>query len=291
VVAVTNAASGRADERDITAVGYVPDATSPLATKRIITTATRIRRLDPPCALCLGGEATGAAPTLRIGGTAAVNGSDAAGDPVAVYCAGQAPTSAILTTGLVIPSGAPDIVAPPGGTSISASASPASFEAFTLADADLAVLKSLAKANGTYYQGAQVFASPPLDGIVFVDTPSGRPLDPSSPSSDFFEVDVHGAWTTGWRGWFIVAGSLRLGGQVDMTGLVYAQNAVRADGDARIRGAIIAGHRAGADPSHVASEGASGRITYDCPAVRGGGGVLPRSWFLKPGSYREISEL
>jgi hypothetical protein len=292
VVAVTTAASGRADERDIAAVGYVADATSPLATKRIVTTATRLKRLDPPCALCLGGEAPAdSTPTLHLGATASVHGSNVAADPAAVYCAGQAPSSAILTTGLVVPSGAADVVAPPGGTAVSADASATSFAPFTLADADIAVLKVLARANGTYYQGAHVFATPPPDGIVFVDTPSGQPLSPSSPSSDLVEVDVRGTWATGWRGWFIVAGSLRVTGQVDLTGLVYAQDAVRYEGDGRIRGAIVAGHRIGTGASHIASEGGRSLVAYDCPAVRSGGGTLAQGWFVKPGSYREVSEL
>jgi hypothetical protein len=293
IVTVANAASGKPNERDVTAVGYVPDAANPRAIKKIQTTVMKMKWLDPPCALCLGGESPPATTsTLQVGGNATVNGSNAAGSPTATYCAGQTPTSTIMTTGVVSTNGSPDIIAPPSGSPIAQGVPKTTFESFTLTDADMTVLKEMAKANGTYYQGAQTFTSPPPDGIVFIDTPSGNPLTTSSPSSDLFEVDVHGNWSTGWRGWFIVAGSLQISGQIDMTGLIYAQNdlSYHGQGNGRLRGAIIASNRVDAVSSQVDSEDiGNGKLTYDCPAVRDGGGVIPQNWFVKPGTYKEVA--
>lgn len=293
VVAVANAASGKANERDVTATGYVPDATNPKAIKRITTTVTKIKLLDPPCALCLGGESPGnGVSTLQVGGNASINGSNAAGSPPATYCAGQTPTSTILTTGVVSTNGSPDITAPPAGSSITQNEPKSTFDAFTLTDADFAVLRDMAKANGTYYTGAQTFSEPPPNGIVVVDTPSGNPLSSSSPSSDLFTVTIHGNWSTGFRGWIVVAGSLYISGQIDITGLVYAQNDIsyHGQGESRIRGAIIASNRVDTVSSQVDSEDiGNGRLTYDCQAVRDGGGSISQNWFVKPGTYKEVA--
>lgn len=293
IVSVANAASGRPNERDIVSVGFVPAPGNPRAVKRIAATAMKLTWLDPPCALCLGGESPdGITPVVQITGNTAVNASDAAGPTPATYCAGQVPASAILTTGVVANSGNPAISAPPAGTSIIQGEGRPAFATFTLSDSDLAILRVLARANGTYYQGAQTFTAPPPNGLVFIDTLSGNPLTHSSPPSDLFEVDIHGNWSNGWRGWFIAAGRIRLAGQIDMTGLIYSQNTIEAQlqGEGRVRGAIIASQRIEAVSSLVGSgDVGGGGLTYDCPAVRSGGGALPGNWFLKPGTYREVA--
>jgi hypothetical protein len=295
VVAVTHAASGLAHERDLAAVGYVPDAAHPRAVKKIRATAMRVKWLAPPCALCLGGESpTGATSALQLGARATVNASTAAGIPPASYCSSQAPSSAIMSTGVVSTQGTPDVVAPPGGEGTVQGAPATVFASFTLTDADLAVLKGLARDNATYYRGAQRFTSPPPDGIVFIDTPSGNPLTASSPAADLFTVDIEGAWASGWRGWLIVAGGLRMRGQIDMTGLIYVQSDLhyQGQGNGRLRGAIIASNRLDVASNQVdADELGAGALTYDCPAVRDGGGTIPQHWFLKPGSYREVAGL
>jgi hypothetical protein len=294
VVRVSSAASGRPNERDIVAVGYVPDAATARAVKRITATAMKFLAFDPPCAICLGGESPpGTESLLQVGGNAYVNGSTSTGTPPASYCAGQTPTSAILTTGRVRTNGSPDIYAPTGGSEIVEYIPKDTFEPFTLTDADMATLKAIAKARGTYYQGSRTFTSPPPDGIVFIDTPSGNPLSASSPSSDMITLDIHGNWSTGWRGWMIVAGSAEISGRVNMTGLIYVQNdiSIHGNGNLRIRGAVIAQNRVDTVSSQVDSEDiGNGRLTYDCPAVRNGGGVLSENWFVKPGTYREVAE-
>lgn len=295
VVQVAAAASGQPNERDLVSVGYVPNADSPLAVKRITTTAMRFKNLAPPCAVCLGGESpNGTQSVLQVGSNARVNGSSATGDAPATYCAGQTPTATILTTGVVDTSGNPDIYAPPGGAAVTEHEPRSTFESFTLLDHEIAVLKTIARSRGTYYQGSQTFTSPPPDGLVFVDTPSGNPLSIDSPAGDTnVVVDIHGSWSSGWRGWLIVAGSVDISGQIDMSGLIYAQNdiSIHGSGDGRIRGAVIAQNRVDTVSSQIDSDGVgAGALTYDCEAVRTGGGTIPEHWFVKPGTYREVAE-
>jgi len=53
---VTVANGAAANERNITAVGFVPNHTNPIAIKKIQTTVTHIKIPTPPCAVCAGGE-------------------------------------------------------------------------------------------------------------------------------------------------------------------------------------------------------------------------------------------
>jgi hypothetical protein len=281
----------------ITSVGYVPNAAAPRAIKKIQVDAMRVKFSGnggtPPCALCLGGESPpGQQSSLQIGGSATVNASSKSGSPRASYCSGQTPTSAILSTGTVVTSGNPKITGPPGGAAIGQNAASSVFTPFTLTDAEMQVLKARAKAQGTYYQGSQTWTSPPPNGIVFVDTPSGQPFTASSPSSDRLTVNIRGTWTRAWSGWLIVAGTLDIQGGMTLTGLLYAQNDVAYNGTStgRISGAIIAQNRLDALSSQVDSDGqGNGRITYNCPSIRNGGGAVGTSWFSKPGTYMEVT--
>jgi hypothetical protein len=287
VVLVSHAASGRLNERSVSSIGYVPDATRPRARKRLDITAMRLKRLDPPCAVCIGGEAPeGTASALRLGDGVTVDGSDRNGG--AAYCGTSTPTSAVRVAGTVDTTGTPNIVAPAGGAAIEPAASPSSASPFMLADADIETLKVLARARGTYYRGSQTFTAAPPHGLVFVDTPSGRALNSSSPMSDLIEVHASGTWTVAWRGWLVVAGNLRVTGQVDVTGLLYAQNSVAlGPGEGRVRGAVIAANRVDTTSNTLDGNGSS--VTYDCPAVRSGGGTLSEHWFIRPGSYSEVA--
>src|SRR5207245_5635211 len=70
---VTVAAGGAVNERTITAVGYVPDNVNPVAIKKIQTTVTHVKFLDPPCAVCAGGEAPpGSTTNVQVGGSASI---------------------------------------------------------------------------------------------------------------------------------------------------------------------------------------------------------------------------
>src|SRR5438477_1218276 len=288
IVTVTN--GGAANERNITAVGYVPNNVNPIAIKKIQTTVTKVKFLDPPCAVCAGGEQPpGTSTQIQVGGSASITASTAQG---AQYCAGVTPTSAAYSQGTVGTNGHPSLTGPTGATDGIAQNQPNSnFTNFLFTDSDMAVLKSLAKQNGTYYQGDQTWTSPPPGGIIFVDTPSGNVLTNSSPSSDMITVDVHGNWASGWNGWLVVAGSIHVSGNITMNGLLYAQNDVtlHGAGGGSITGAVISTNRVDTTSTNVDTDDiGNAPISYNCPSVRSGGGTIPQGWFVKPGTIKEV---
>ena len=287
---VTVAAGGAVNERTITAVGYVPDNVNPVAIKKIQTTVTKVKWLDPPCAICAGGEnPPGTATNVQIGGSASITASTAGG---AQYCPGVTPTAATYSQGAINTNGNPSIVGPSTGTALAANQPNSNFAPFILTDSDMAVLKSLAKQNGTYYQGNQTWTSPPPNGIIFVDTPSGNVLNNSSPSSDLITVDIHGNWSAGWNGWLVVAGTIQISGNTSLNGLIYAQNDVNLHGagGGNITGAVISTNRVDTSSTNIdTNDIGNAPITYNCPSVRTGGGTIPQNWFVKPGTYTEVS--
>ncbi|HEU4370836.1 MAG TPA: hypothetical protein VFV05_21655 [Methylomirabilota bacterium] len=285
---VTVADGPSAHEKVVTAVGWVPNNVSPLAVKKIQVRAIRIRRIDPPCAICAGGESPpGTSAEIRVGGSATVNASPATG---ASYCPGVTPLAGVMAQGSVTVNGSPNLSAPPGGTATAPNTPGSTFSPFLLTDSDMAYLKGLAKDNGTYYQGNTTFTSPPKDGIVFIDTPSGNPLTPTSPSSDLITLQIHGTWPTGFNGWIIVAGSATIQGDAKITGLVYAQNDVTLNGlgTGAITGAVISTNRLDTSSTNIDS-GSIGQapLTYDCGAIRTGGGSIPQGWSMRPGTFVE----
>ena len=288
IVTVTN--GGAANERNITAVGYVPNNVNPIAIKKIQTTVTKVKFLDPPCAVCAGGEQPpGTSTQIQVGGLASITASTAQG---AQYCAGVTPTAAAYAQGPINTNGRPNITGPAGGSDVAPNQPNSSFGSFQFSDSDIAMLKSLARQNGTYYQGSQQWTSPPPNGIVFVDTPSGNVLTNSSPSSDLITVNVRGNWSSGWNGWLVVAGTIDISGNITMNGLIYAQNDVslRGAGAGSITGAVISTNRVDAASTNVDTDDiGNAPITYNCPSVRSGGGTIPQNWFVKPGTYKEVS--
>jgi Tfp pilus assembly protein PilX len=286
-VTVTNGAA--VNERNIEAVGYVPTAANPIAIKKISTTVTRLKKLDPPCAVCAGGEApVGITTNIRIGGSAEITAANTGNN----YCAGVTPQAAAYSAGSVNTNGNPDLTGPSGGSAIKTNQPQSNFTDFMFSDYDMAVLKALAKANGTYYQGNQTWSSPPPNGIVFVDTPSGNPLSITSPSSDLITVDIHGNWSQGWNGWLIVAGSIDMSGNRHMSGLIYAQNdiSMHGSGNGSITGAVISTNRIDSQSTNVDTDAlGNAPVFYNCRSVRDGGGTIPQNWFIKPGTYREVS--
>jgi len=284
-VTVTNGVA--TNERNITAVGYVPNHTNPIAIKKIQTTVTHIKIPTPPCAVCAGGEAPpGMSTNIQIGGSASITASTAQG---AQYCAGSTPTAAAYSAGTIGSNGSPNITGPAGGSNVATGQS--NFN-FLFNDSDIAALKALAKQNGTYYQGSQQWTSPPPNGIVFVDTPSGNVLTNNSPTSDVITVDIHGNWPQGWSGWLIVAGSIDISGNANLTGLVYAQNDVtlHGNGNGAINGAVVSTNRMDTLSTNIDTDDiGNAPVTYNCPAVKNGGGAVPINWFVKPGSFREVS--
>ncbi len=282
------------NERVIIAVGYIPNHTNPTAQKVIRLTASRFKKLDPPCAICAGGEQPpGATTDIRIGGSAHVKASAAGG---AQFCAdAPLPQAAAMSQGTISTNGTPELSAPPGGQGSMSGVPAGTFNSFIFSDAEMAMLRDMAKATGTYLKGEQSysFSSPPPNGIVFIDTPSGNPFSNNSPSSDIVNVDIHGNWSQGWSGWLIVAGSVQLSGNVMMTGLLYAQNDVtlHGTGNSGFTGAVISTNRMDTTSTRVADVEDIGNapITYDCPAVRDGGGTISQRWFPKSGTFREVA--
>jgi hypothetical protein len=284
---VTVADGAQVNQKLVTAVGYVPTATSPIAVRKLKATVTRLSWINPLCGLCAGGE-TPPPPVLptkiQVGGSATVNGAGPT-------CAGVTPTAAVASTGTVATNGNPTLTPPTGG---SAALNSASFPStMILSNSDFAALRAMAQnlGAGHYYQGNQHWTSPPPNGLIVVDTPSGNPLSNSSPASDLITLDISGNWSSGWNGWLVVAGTIYIHGSITMSGLIYAQNDVNLHGvgGGGITGAIVSANRVYTQSSNLDVDIGNMMITYNCPVVRNGGGQLSQNWFMMPGTYQEIS--
>ena len=288
---VTVANGAFANERDIIAVGYVPNHTNPIAIKKIQTTVTHIKVVPPPCAVCAGGESpAGTTTNIQIGGAASITASAAQG---AQTCAGVPVYAAAYSAGTIGSNGTPNVTGPTGGQNVMTNMPASSFSNFLFSDNDFATLKAFAKQNGTYYQGSQTWTSPPPNGIIVVDTPSGNPLTSNSPDSDkSVVVDIHGDWPQGWSGWLVVAGSVWISGNAQLSGLVYAQNDVtlHGNGNGNVTGAVVSTNRVDSQSTNIDTDDTGNApVTYNCPAVQSGGGAVPINWFVKPGSFREVA--
>jgi hypothetical protein len=224
------------------------------------------------------------ATKIQVGGSASVNGAGPT-------CAGVTPTAAVASTGTVATNGNPTLTPPAGG---SATLNTASFPStMSLSNADFATLKAMAQnlGAGHYYKGNQTWTSPPPNGLIVVDTLSGNPLSNSSPASDLITLDISGNWSSGWSGWLIVAGTIYSHGNITMNGLIYAQNDINlhGSGSGTITGAVISANRVYTQSSNIDIDIGNTPITYNCPAVRNGGGQLSQNWFVMPGTYQEVS--
>jgi len=295
------------NEKVVTAVGFVPNQNNPTAIKKVQVRVIKFKHLDPPCAMCAGGEAPPGTDTdVRIGGTATITGAsngippgapgsnfclDSSGNPVPV-------TGTVMSQGTTITNGSPNITAPPPpGTALQPGVPQSTFSPFLLKDADLALLKSAAKANNTYFQppvggdGVVSLTSPPKNGIVFVDTVSGNPLTSSSPADDIPTLRINGNWAApGFSGWIVVAGSASIQGDIKITGLVYVQNDIQLNGlgTGAINGAVISTNRVDTSSTNIDTvDIGQAPLAYDCMAVRTGGGALPQSWTVEAGTYVE----
>jgi Tfp pilus assembly protein PilX len=290
---VTVANGAASNIKIVTAVGYVPNATNPVAIKKIVTQVTRLKWIDPLCGLCAGGEQPpGDSTTVKVGGTATVNASQSGQGkvPAGAYCSGVMPQAAVASTGTVVTNGTPNLYAPPGGYAQENNATYPS--GMLLSNADTATLKAMAMAQGTYYKGNPPWNGgvPPKNGIIFVDTTDGSVLTNSTPTANIPTVTIHGNGT--WSGWLVVAGSLDISGNIQMSGLIYAQNdaTLHGIGTGQIQGAIITTNRIDTSSTNIDStDTGQAPVVYNCPAVRNGGGVLSQNWFVMPGTYRDVS--
>ena len=296
-VTVTN--GSQSNERGVVAVGWVPNDTAPAgqarAHQRITATLAKVRFLDPPCALCVRGD-------LDVGGNSTV---DSRSDTT---CGNKSGT---ITTGTTtIGSGAADVwgadgnntrnqtgTAPPADIVNGYSA--ASFDSYLFTSSDLDALKAIAKARGTYYQGAVTFNSSfqMPNGIIFVDTTTGNNITASTPTSEFASLSIHGgapADASGiFSGWIISNGGINISGDFRMHGMVYAVNdiAYTGTGTGEIVGQMISQNIRDTVATTIdTNTGGNAAITYNCAYAKTGGGQIPQSWFLKAGTYKEVAD-
>jgi hypothetical protein len=293
------------NERDVNTVGWAPTSAAtdprPKAHRRIHLVLTKPKWLDPPAALSVRGEA-------RISGSVLI---DARSD------ASCGPKAGIYTTDDTNRSGSADIYGYGNTTPNQTTGSPADimanqptsvFDNSVFTDADLDQLKALAKCCGTYIgpgspgswssSASITFNSSnklPKDGLIFVDTRTGANPTSTTSDSDMADVRITGnaapAGQTEWRGWLIVNGRLDWQGNTKARGLVYAQNDLSWSGTETIYGAVISRNVKDTSSTNIDST-LSGNTTiiYNCSEARSGAGTIPQGWFLKAGTYRELSD-
>ncbi len=270
------------NERQVVSVGWAPTDNGgdlrPKGQRRVTAILWRVRipAEIAPCALCAIGDLTlddavtvDSRADLRCGGKWGAWSSGTAS---------LAPGAQILgPDGNGVPNEAGDYQqGQPAGT-----ATAWSFEA-----ADLLALKRLARARGTYYQGAVVFDSshPAPDGLVFVDTSTGGPVTGSTPADQMARVEIRGG---GFKGWLVVAGALEVSGDARIRGLAYAMDGFTYRGEAPggIEGQVVAAGLGGGGVS-FSRTGGGAALRFDCAAARDGDGTVPTGWRIKAGSYR-----
>lgn len=267
-------------QRQVIATGLVPGDSGPLGRARqdISATAIRLRFPSPPAAITVRGD-------LLVGAGVVVDGS---GDGA---CGSQAGSWSSGTTTL----GAGSHVQGRDGD-VRQVQDVQGFDERTFSASELGAMKALARARGTYYQGPVSFDGrrPLPDGLIFVDTVSGRPITEATPDTDLAAVSLGEGAAAGpsgvVRGWIVVNGSLAIGGDVVLEGLAFAADRFSQAGTARIRGSVMAGHVRSTAPSLIEARPTAGpALAASCEVGRTGGGVIPQRWIVKPGSYREAA--
>jgi hypothetical protein len=284
-------------EVEVESVGWTSGDRDRARTHRRVT--ARLMRLPDlgrraPCALCVRGD-------VEVRDTAVVS---AAGDTSCGPKAGAAATGLVTVAGQGRVWGADGNSWPNQPSDL---ATVPDLDAATLDSDALAALKVLARSRGTYYgpgsppPGQSVWtgrvrfdgANPvPGDGVIFVDTLSGRPPAAGQPG-DYATVEFQGAAFPQGRfhGWIVVMGSVTAFDAAGvLNGLLYAVDDVALTGSAEVNGLVVSVnlHEGGAATADSVVGGLA-TVTFDC-AHAGGAGRVPRGWFLKPGSYREAPD-
>jgi len=276
--------SGESDgQRQVVAIGLVPGDDGPLGRARQEISATVIRLRFPalPAGLAVRGDLT-----IGNGVTIDASADGSCGDVAGTWSSGATTL------------GSGSQVLGRSGEADARQLQPAgAFDEGAFTTAELSALKAVARARGTYYQGAVAFdaARPVPDGLVFVDTVSGRPITGATPDADLAAVSIGDGAGTGsggsFRGWLVVNGSLSIAGGIALEGLVYAADRLSQTGTARLVGAAVAGHVRSTLPSLIdARPAGSAALVWNCEVGRTGGRVIPQRWMVKPGSYREAAQ-
>ncbi len=308
-VTVTNGINP--NERNVTAVGWVPTNTGSgsKAHQKIQATVSRFifSATPPPSSLTVQGQ-------INITGNTNIDSraDTSCGPKDGTWSVGS---TTVGGSGDVYGADVPDGTggdntenqsAPSGITDVKQNVSPSAFEPFILKNQDLNSLKAMAKAAGTYYSGAGVssltFNAGNLlpNGIIFVDTVSGLNIDVNgantTPTSDLASVSVHGnapADPSGiFRGMIIVAGTLSISGDFHARGLVYAVNDLvyTGTGTGLIEGAVMSQNIRDASSTTIdTNTGGNSSIIYNCGYASNPGGQMPQGFTVQPGSYKEVS--
>lgn len=280
-------------EAVVTAEARVPSWASYRARKIVKATVTGLPYLNPPCAVCTRGDIYVKNNTIIDSRT-----STTCGNKKASYSRDSTDLSLLANQtayGLFANDAGPTV--PNQATDYSTGVPASSFTPFTLTQAQIDFLKDLAKANETYYQGAVTLTSVP-NGVVFVDTVSGNPIDRLNPG-DFGSLTITGVVGSP-KGWVVVMGNFSVSGEWSYSGLIYVANRLTSYhaggvglGDHSLSGAIIiqdvqslSGGEG--DSSFTTSPNNTTRIQYHCDNIRTGGFTYPL-FFVKPGSWREQS--
>jgi Tfp pilus assembly protein PilX len=302
-VAVTNGAS--TNERNIVATGWTPTNTGsgPKVKQKIQVTVYQAHFLDPPSALTVRGE-------IGVGGNALI---DSRSD---TSCGNKAGT---FSKGVTNVSGSADIYGHDGNnvhnqtvtwngvgsaplTDTIQGVPDPTFNQYTYSNDELNALKTLARRNGTYYQGTVSFSASSRipNGIIYVDTVSGNNIDAgganTTPTTDFAAVDIHGnapADASGiFSGMLIVAGSLSISGNFQMHGMVYVLNdfTYMGTGTGQIVGAVMSQNIRDTSATSIDTDtSGNSTIVWNCSYAKTGGGQLPQTFTIESGTYKEIS--
>ncbi len=296
-VSVTNGAT--AYERNIVATGWTPTniGTGPKVKQKIQVTVYQTRFLNPPSALTVRGE-------IGVGGNALI---DSRSD---TSCGNKAGT---FSKGITNVGGSADIygagndVHNEDGSDMIQYVPDATFNQYTYSNDELNALKTLARQNGTYYQGT--VAQPTVtfnssnripNGIIYVDTVSGNNIDANgantTPTSDFASVDIDGnAPLDGSNilsGMLIVAGSLTIHGTFKMHGMVYVMNdfTYLGTGNGQIVGAVMSQNIRDTSATSIDTDtSGNSTIIWNCGYAKTGGGQLPQTFTIESGTYKEVS--
>jgi hypothetical protein len=303
VVTVTPGAL--ANERNVRSEGWTPtnDAADTRTKAHRIIEAT-VESLpdmgvEAPCALCVKGG-------LDVGGNASIDGSQdtSCGAKKASVTAGDTDRggSSELT-------GADGNDVPNEDTDYDDNVDQSSFDGITFTAAQLNTLRELAKKNGTYFGPGYATGSPSAlpylglvtfnsanqvkDGIVFVDSTTGKDMTASTSALEMANVTIHGDpfVSDTFTGWIIVNGSLAISGDMQINGMVYALNDLtyNGTGTGRISGLAVSQNIKDVSSTTIDSDlSGQSKIIFDCEHARGGGKV-PSGFTLKPGTYREIA--
>jgi hypothetical protein len=289
-------------ERNIIATGWTPTNTGsgPKVKQKIQVTVFKIGLPDLPSALTVRGD-------IDAGGHSLIDARTDTDLACGGAKTGTTSKGATTVSGSAAIYGAGDNVSYVNNDASQADASrnvpDANFNAFTYSSTELDALKALAKANGTYYTGTQVTSlsfnagNKMKNGIVYVDTMSGQNIDPNGTgTAGFAHVDVDGGApldaSGSFSGMLIVAGSLSIHGTFQMHGVVYVLNDLTymGTGAGQINGAVMTQNVRDTSATSIdADTGGNSTIIWNCHDVRTAGGLLPPTFIIEKGSYKEIS--